>query len=38
MLLVILKVKELLGRFTEKNCKKQIEKSIEFKNDKEKRR
>ena len=31
MLLVILKVKKLLERFTKKNCKKQIKKSLESK-------
>ena len=39
MLLVILKVKILLERFTKQNCKKQIEKRSELKkNNKEKRR
>ena len=32
MLLVILKVKKLLKRFTKKNCKKQVNKSLEFNN------
>ena len=31
MLLVILVVKKLLERFTKKNCKKQIKKSLELK-------
>ena len=31
MLLVILKAKKLLERFTKKNCKKQIKKSLELK-------
>ena len=31
MLLVILKVKKLLERFTKKNCKKQIKESLELK-------
>ena len=31
MLLVILKVNKLLKRFTKKNCKKQIKKSLELK-------
>ena len=32
MLLVILKVKNLMERFKKKNCKKQIKKSLEYKN------
>ena len=31
MLLVILKAKKLLERFTKKNCKKQVKKSLELK-------
>ena len=31
MLLVILKAKKLLERFTKKNCKKQIKKNLELK-------
>ena len=38
MLLVILKTKELLQRFTKKDCKKQIKKSLELKSNKEKSR
>ena len=38
MLLVILKAKKLLERFTKRNCKKQIKNSLELKSKKEKRR
>ena len=37
MLLVILKAKKVLERFMKKNCKKQINKSLDLKSNKEKR-
>ena len=37
MLLVILKLKKLLERFMKKNCKKQIKKTLSWKNNKDTR-